>query len=504
MVRFAVFMICAVCHAASNEVRMPGAPASNTVMAPMGDGIPEIAAGSNAIPYAVTGTNAAAASLQSNTSMGDIAHALTAVKGYDWRELIINVIFALIATGVLAGILIVMKKLFPKLYRTLTSMRDGIIPSIKLQKLELLSSSRIVAFLVKAAKGMRIALTIVLFYFYIPLMFSFFPVTRGLAAVLFGYILSPLGTVWHGFVAYLPNVFFIGVIGVVTYYVTRLIGWLFVEIGKGTIVLPGFYRDWARTTFLIVRFFIFAVAGVMIFPYLPGAGSPAFQGVGVFLGLLLSLGSASAISNIIAGVVLTYTRAFSIGDRVKIADTVGDVAEKSLLVTRVRTIKNVIITIPNAIVLANHVVNFSAASDAHPLILHTSVTIGYDAPWPKVQSLLIAAAREVNDIMGEPPPFVLQTALDDFTVRYELNVYTKNPHRSVGIISELHERIQDGFHAAGVEIMSPHFTAIRDGNHAAIPSDHLPASYTAPTFRVSAAAGKGEASHPDGAGKGHG
>ncbi|MBI4976913.1 MAG: mechanosensitive ion channel [Spirochaetes bacterium] len=416
--------------------------------------------------------------------------ATTAITGkarepVNWRELILHIVFALIVTAVLTALLIAMKKLFPALYRQIKSGRDSFIPSIKIQKLELLSSSRITDLLVKAAKGVRIGLTVILFYFYLPLMFSFFPATRGIATVLFGYVLSPLRSVGHGFLAYLPNVFFIGVIGVVTYYVVRLIGWLFAEIGKGTIVIPGFYKDWARTTFLIVRFFIFAVAGIMVFPYLPGAGSPAFQGVGVFLGLLLSLGSASAISNIISGVVLTYTRAFRVGDCVRVAETTGEVTEKSLLVTRVRTFKNVIVTIPNAIVLGSHVINYSTEGIERGLILHTSVTIGYDVPWPKVHALLVEASRGVKDVRTDPPPFVLQTALDDFSVRYELNVYIDAPLRMPGIQSDLHQHIQDSFTNAGVEIMSPHYSAIRDGNHSTIPAEKLPETYTQPPFKIS-------------------
>ena len=190
------------------------------------------------------------------------------------------------------------------------------------------------------------------------------------------------------------------------------------------------------------------------------------------------------MANVVAGVILTYMRAFKIGDRVRIADTVGDVIEKTLLVTHIRTIKNVDITITNAMVLNSHIVNFSASSQREGLILHTTVTIGYDAPWRKVHELLISAALETQYILKDPQPFVYQTALDDFYVHYELNAYTDQPNRMASTYSDLHEKIQDKFNEGGVEIMSSHYSSIRDGNRTTVPKEHQAGEYVAPSFRV--------------------
>jgi small-conductance mechanosensitive channel len=178
-------------------------------------------------------------------------------------------------------------------------------------------------------------------------------------------------------------------------------------------------------------------------------------------------------------------RAFRIGDRVRISDTVGDVIEKTLLVTRVRTIKNEDITIPNSMILNSHIVNYSAVIDQSGLILHTGVTIGYDAPWRKVHELLIHAALNTKYILKEPAPFVLQTSLNDFYVSYEINAYTDMPSKMAVIYSELHQNIQDSFNAGGVEIMSPHYSSLRDGNTTTIPEENLPKTYTPPAFRIS-------------------
>jgi small-conductance mechanosensitive channel len=244
-------------------------------------------------------------------------------------------------------------------------------------------------------------------------------------------------------------------------------------------------------TFKLARLAIIAFAAVMAFPHIPGSSTPAFQGISIFLGLIVSLSSSSAIGNMMAGVVLTYTRAFNTGDRVRIADTYGDVVERTLLVTRVRTIKNVVVTIPNAIVLGSHIDNYSTLAAENGLILHTTITIGYDAPWRRVHELLIEAARATDGIRKEPPPFVRQTSLNDFHVSYEINACAVEPRGMDRIYSDLHQNIQEKFNEAGIEIMSPGYTAVRDGNTVTIPPERRPRGYEAPGFRVEAPATKG-------------
>jgi small-conductance mechanosensitive channel len=400
------------------------------------------------------------------------------------RKILTGAAFTALATVALALLLLAISRLFPLIYARLESWRGTRIRSVRIQRLELISGDRLTNGLVRAARLARMVLIILAFYFYLPLVFSFFPWTRGLAPVLLGYVLQPLALVWHGFVAYVPNLFSIAVALTITYFAIKLARFIFAEVEKGTIRWPGFYPEWAQPTFKIVRFLFLAFAVVVIFPYLPGSDSPGFKGVSIFLGVLFSLGSTSAVANIVAGVILTYTRAFQIGDRVQIADTTGDVVEKTLLATRVLTIKNVSVTIPNGLVLGSHVVNYSAAARQQGLILNTSVTIGYDAPWRKVHELLIGAAAATTHVLRDPPPFVLQTALNDFFVTYEINAYTDQPNLMANTYAELHQNIQDKFNEAGVEIMSPHYSALREGNRKAIPDANLPAGYSAPAFRV--------------------
>jgi small-conductance mechanosensitive channel len=397
------------------------------------------------------------------------------------KSLLIDTAQALGVTVVLVLLLLGIRRAFPWLQARISAWKGTYIRTLRFQSIELVHENQMTALLLSMVRFVRLVLVLGLLYLYIPLVLSFFPMTEGMAARLFGYIETPVVKVWQGVTAYLPNIFFILVITVCTWYVIRFSRFLFHEVEKQNIALPGFYPDWAMPSFKITRFLIIAFAVVVAFPYLPGSDSPAFKGVSVFLGVLFSLGSSSAIANVVAGVILTYMRAFSLGDRVKIADTMGDVIEKTLLVTRVRTAKNADITIPNSMVLGSHIINYSSSAQ---LILHTTVTIGYDVPWRQVHELLIAAARATDRIMVDPRPFVLQTALNDFSVSYELNAYTDAPSSMASVYSALHQNIQDRFNEAGVEIMSPHYSTLRDGNMTTIPADYLPSDYQPPAHRV--------------------
>jgi small-conductance mechanosensitive channel len=321
---------------------------------------------------------------------------------------------------------------------------------------------------------LRIALIIMILVLYLPFMFSFLPWTEELVARFYGYLASPVKDLLRGLLSFLPNLFYIAVIAIITRYVIRVFSYLANEIEEEKLVIKGFYKDWAQPTFTIIKIILLAFALVFIFPYLPGSDSPAFRGVSIFLGVLFSLGSTSAIANIVAGIVITYMRPFSAGDRVQIGGSIGDVIEKNLLVTRIRTIKNEDITIPNALIINSHLWNFSSNASELGIILHTSVTIGYDVPSETVTKLLLEAAENTKNLTRDFKPFVLQKSLNDFYVEYELNVYTKQPKKMAFFYSDLHQSIREEFNKAGVEIMSPHYSAYRDGNASTIPPANGP------------------------------
>jgi small-conductance mechanosensitive channel len=405
-------------------------------------------------------------------------------RHWDIRAILRGIFYSIVLIAAAIALFKAMFGFFNMVLKKIGQWKGTIIKPVTLKKIQLLSEDRIVELVGLSIKAAKFVASIVLLYFALTILFSFFDFSKTWAQTLIDYILGPLSSVIIAFVSYLPNLFAIIVIIFITRYVIKFIRFIFNEVERENVTIPEFPVEWAEPTFKIVRFLIIVFAVIVIFPYLPGSDSPIFRGISIFLGVLFSLGSTSAIANIVAGVVITYMRPFRIGDRVKIADTVGDVVEKTLLVTRVRTIKNVDITIPNSMVLGSHIINFSSSVKQKGLILHTTVAIGYVVPWKKVHELLISAAEATDDILPEPKPFVLQTSLDDFYVSYELNAYTDKPNSMTITYSDLHQNIQDKFNEAGVEIMSPHYSSIRDGNQTSVPEDYLPKSYSAPPFKI--------------------
>lgn len=392
---------------------------------------------------------------------------------------------AVLVLSILILLLYFVSKFFKWVELKIQNQEGKLLNGLKIKNYTLLDSSKQVRFFSGINSILKWLIIALFVYIALPIIFGLFPWTQNFAQTLFGYILNPLKKLGSGLWNYLPNLFTIIMIFIVFRYIIKGIHFIKTEIEQGKLQLSGFYPDWANPTFQILKVVLYAFMFVLIFPYLPGSDSPIFQGVSVFLGFLFTFGSAGSLSNIVAGIILTYMRLFKIGDRVKIGDVVGDVVEKSMLVTRVKTIKNEIISIPNSTVMSSHTINYSnEAEQGIGLIMHTTVTIGYDVPWKNMHQALIDAADRTNLLLKDPKPFVLQTSLDDFYVSYQINAYTKEPNKQAAIYSELHQNIQDCCNEVGIEILSPHYRAARDGNTSTIPASYLGKDYKAPSFQV--------------------
>ena len=401
-----------------------------------------------------------------------------------WLKLIARIGLVLLVIGIAWAMIWLIGKGYSKLLLFINSKKDKWLKNLSYKDYTFLTAEQelqVVLFLVKIFRWFVYA---VLLYITLPIIFSIFPFSRDWADALFHLIWSPFKGVLIAIWEYLPNLFSILVIYFVMKYVIRFVRYIFHEIEAEKLKLSGFHADWAMPTYSIVKFLLYAFMFVLIFPYLPGSDSNIFKGVSVFIGVLFSLGSSSAIANMVAGLVITYMRPFKIGDRIKIGDVTGDVVEKTLLVTRIRTIKNEVITIPNSSVLIGNTTNYSSEAIEKGLIIHTTVTIGYDVPWKDMHQALIDAALRTNLILDEPKPFVLQTSLEDFYVSYQINAYTREAGKQALIYSNLHQNIQDVCNERGIEILSPHYRAARDGNMTTIPADYLPNDYKAPSFNV--------------------
>ena len=375
--------------------------------------------------------------------------------------------------------------LFRKLKVRILRLKDTKIKPVSIQGYELLDAQKQANLLVFLAGIGRYILMGIQLVITVPLIFIIFPQTEGLAYRLLGYIWNPIRNIFVDIIDYIPNLFTIVVIWYAVKYLVRMVLYLAREIEAGRLKFNGFYPDWAMPTFHIVRFLLYAFMIAMIYPYLPGSKSGVFQGISVFVGLIVSLGSSTVIGNIIAGLVITYMRPFKMGDRIKLNDTTGDIIEKTPLVTRIRTPKNEVVTVPNSFIMSSHTVNYSTSAREYGLIIHSEVSIGYDVPWRQVNQILIDAALNTPGVVDDPRPFVLETSLSDWYPVYQINAYIKEAHKMAQIYSDLHQTIQDKFNEAGIEIMSPHYMAVRDGNETTIPKDDLSKSKPADTANQS-------------------
>jgi small-conductance mechanosensitive channel len=291
-----------------------------------------------------------------------------------------------------------------------------------------------------------------------------------------GLALAPLKLIGRGLAVHLPNVVFLVVLFFVIRVILRIIRLFFDAVARRDVKLTGFEREWAGPTYKIIRLGVIAFGVIVAYPYIPGSGSAAFQGVSVFVGIVFSLGSSTAIANIIAGYMLTYRRAFKVGDRVQIGEAFGDVEEVRLQVTHLRSLKNEEFVIPNSQVLSSNVMNYSSLARTRGLILHTEVGIGYGTPWRQVEAMLLAAAARTEGLASEPPPFVLEKALREFAVIYELNVYCQDPQRMLPLYAELHRHILDVFNEHGVQIMVPAYEGDPATPKIVSPSDRFASS----------------------------
>ncbi|MCL2763952.1 MAG: mechanosensitive ion channel family protein [Treponema sp.] len=416
----------------------------------------------------------AAEEITENTEEEKDADAVTSASPVipEFRSPLINELHFLqrlgIALAIIAGQAILIKLvwyLFKRLNNRLEYAAKDKIKPLVIKKRKILTSMQIVKVIEVFLRALKIVITGLQLFLTIPMVFSLFEATQNLASVLFGYILNPVKNIVMSTIGNIPNILMIIVIVIVTRYVLKALKFFAVNIEKGKLVIPGFYTEWAAPTYKILQVLLWAFTVAVAYPYLPGSDSRAFQGVSVFIGIIFSLGSTTAIGNLVAGLVITYMRPFKIGDRVNIKDITGFVIEKNLMVVRLKTHKNEYVTFPNLVILGSNIINYNTSSDEDEegLIIFAEVTFGYSTPWQTIHDILINAALATEHVQKKPEPFVLQTKLDDFYACYQINCYTKEVGKVPRIYTMLYENIQNGFRESGLDLTSAHYRVIASG-----------------------------------------
>jgi small-conductance mechanosensitive channel len=371
------------------------------------------------------------------------------------RALARSAAYAALTAAMLVLLLLVLRRSFRGLEGRLERRYGERIRNLRMKSFPVVDAERVLEMLRRAIRTLHLVLALAAAGAAIQVVLEMFPWTRAVSRGLLSYVLTPVRTIGNGILGYIPSLVFLVVLVVVTRWVLKLLSIFFDKIESGVLTFESFEPDWAAPAYRIVRILVLAFAVVVAYPYLPGSDSGAFKGVSLFLGLMFSLGSSSAISNMIAGYSLTYRRAFKVGDVIRIDPHQGVVTAVRLLVTHIRTRTNEEVIVPNSTILGGNIVNYSSVARRDGLILHTNVGIGYEVPWRQVEAMLLLAAERTPGLRAEPKPFVLQTALGDFAVTYELNVYTENPAGMARTYADLHRNIQDVFNEYGIQIMTP-------------------------------------------------
>ena len=340
------------------------------------------------------------------------------------------------------------------------------------------------ATLMRRAFGLvMVAVGLVFTYAWLTVVLKRFPYTRPWGESLGSGLRAVAARITQGIVDELPNIAMVLVIVLITRFVARVVSLVFIAAEEGRVSLPYIYPETAQPTRRIVVALLWVFAFTIFYNYLPGSGSDAFKGISVFLGLMVSIGSSGIVNQAISGFMITYARALKVGDFVKIDDIEGTVTHLGALSSKIKTLRNEEITLPNAIIASSATTNFSRLADSDGVFTPTSVTIGYDTPWRQIQALLVLAAERTPGVRNQPKPFVLQTALDDFYVRYTLLICLEQPQARGRTLSLLHASIQDAFNEYGVQIMSPNYEADPEGRKVVPPGQW----YAAPAVPAEAA-----------------
>ena len=330
-----------------------------------------------------------------------------------------------------------------------------------------------------------IALALMLTYWWLSFVLRQFPYTRPWGESLREQLFTMVAGIALAVAKAVPNLLVVAVIILGIRAIIGLTGAFFDAVERGTIATAWTSADTARASRRLVAAALWLFAAVLAYPYIPGSGTDAFKGISVFIGVIMSLGSAGLVNQLMSGLTLTYSRGVKIGDVVRTGEVAGLVTRMGMFSMQLRTFRGELITIPNAVVVAQSMTNFTRTEGKPHLSLDTQVTIGYSTPWRQVQALLLMAAERTDMVLRDPPPRVLQRALEDFYVRYQLIVAVDCRCSYADVLNDLLANIQDAFNEHGVQIMSPNYEA--DPEHPAIvPPDQWYASPARPPRHIAA------------------
>jgi len=373
-----------------------------------------------------------------------------------WGKRIEQLLLSLVTVAGAILLLFAIRKATMRLGTTIAARVEQRVERTHSQVAAVLPRYQLHLFVIAAFKVLRFVLSIAVIVFGFQLLLFFFPGTRYLASQLWNSIAASAYAFAANSWSHAPAIGFLVIVVITTWYLLKALRFFFRRVAEGNITIEGFRPSWASTTQRLVSILLVVLAILIAYPYIPGSESPAFKGVSIFLGLLVSLGSTGLVANIVGGIMLTYMDQFRVGDMIRVGDFLARVHKTSMLTTELHTRKNEIVTIPNSVILSQEVTNLSS-SDKGELIINSTVGIGYDTPWRQVESILKLAASRTPGVSRTAEPFVYTMSLNQFEITHELNAHLAKDASYWATKSELNRNVLDAFNEFGVQIMTPSY-----------------------------------------------
>lgn len=319
-------------------------------------------------------------------------------------------------------------------------------------------------------------------YLWLTYLLRNFPLTRPLGDRLGNFIVSTAGWIGSGLVGAVPGFITVILVLSITRAIVSVLNVFFRNVQSGRVQVPFLHAETTSATRRIFTIVTWGLGIAVAYPFIPGSSSDAFKGLSVLFGLVISLGSTGLVTQMMSGLVVVYTRALRKNDYVSVAGIEGLISEIGALATKVVTVRNEVVTVPNSVLIGSPIHNFSRMGDERRASLSVRVSIGYDTPWQQVRALLLEAAARTRGLRADAAPFVYQRALGDFSVEYELYTPIEQPRERNRVLSALIGNVLDVFNENGVQIMSPHFQVQPEQNIVARPWSGLLAG-SAPASR---------------------
>ena len=312
-------------------------------------------------------------------------------------------------------------------------------------------------FLVFLARLAKWALVIMAGYEWATFSLRQFPYTRPWGEKLQDYLMDTIQGLLSAIVGALPGLLVVFLIVLLTRFTSQLLKAFFARIESGEITVPWMAQETASPTRKLTQMLLWLFAFAMAYPYFPGSNTEAFKGLSVLVGIMLSIGGAGVVGQAASGLIVIYSRVLREGEYVKIGEIEGLVTLVGIFSTKIKTANGEEVNLPNSLIGSSTAVNSSRLTEGNSLVVHTTVTIGYNTPWRQVHAMLMQAAESTPGLRSAPKPFVSQIALSDFYVEYRLCAQVEKPEIRRITLSALHANIQDVFNEFGVQIMSPHY-----------------------------------------------